>query len=133
MTPKAATFLCFLGVALIFFWVMTRHAGRRVAELRGDYFPEPVTTKRNRTFPKELIQAARRVALDIGAGDLVPPLQVGEECQLIGHVGPIMTVVEASEEIIIAAWDDGYQEHNFDRCILVRPLEPVRPAKVSTP
>jgi hypothetical protein len=112
-----------------FFWIISCHAGRRVAELRGDYFP--VTTKRNRTFPKELIHAARRVAFDSGEVDLYPPLQVGEECQLIGHIGPIMTVVEASEETIVAAWDDGYQEHNFDRYILVRPLEPVHPAKAT--
>jgi len=130
LTHKLIVMAVFLASFCGVLCLMVYHAGRRL-EGMGHLPPEPVTTKRNRTFPRELIQAARRVAFDIGAGDLNPPLQVGEECQLIGYVGPIMTVVDASEEVIVAAWDGGHQEHNFDRYILVRPLEPVYPAKAT--
>jgi hypothetical protein len=104
-----------LGGVLLFIAVIALHARKRLREMSDDPPLDLVTTKPNRTFSKPLMRASANVARDEQVPPDDPPLQVGDECTLVGGVGPVMTVVDGNETDIVAAWDDGCQEHNFSR------------------
>jgi hypothetical protein len=122
------------GGFLLFFILMGMHARKRLRELSDDPPLDLVTTKPNRTFPKPLVRASAKVARDELVPSDDPPLQIGDECTLVGGVGPVMTVVDGNHTDIVASWDDGQQEHNFSREAVrrYRPDELVRPRKPVT-
>ena len=116
---------------VLFFALIGLHARKRLRELSDDPPLDLVTTKPNRTFPKPLVRASATAARDEQVPPDDPPLAAGDECTLVGGIGPVMTVVDGNETDIIAAWDDGCQEHNFSREAVRRykPDELVKPRK----
>lgn len=109
--------------------VLHLHA-RRVLARQDDGLPaELFTTRRNRTYNKPFLQALARVEKRYPTPADNPPLAVGDECRLVHVVSPVMLVVDANDDAVVASWDEGCQEHRFDRLLVrrYRPPETVRP------
>lgn len=128
-----------LLVPFLFMWAVTWHAKRKLIETGINPPFDLKTTRHNRTFPKPLLKAAEKVARDENIPPDDPPLAIGDECMLLGDlvingVG-VMTVVDENDTHVVAAWDDGYQEHKFSREIVRRcpPDQPARKRKVPQP
>jgi hypothetical protein len=111
----------------------TYHAEGRLRQLRGEPREELFTTRKNRSFPKELLRAAERLEAQEPTPADNPPLTIGDECQFVHGIGPVMMVVDANEREVIGSWEDGYQEHKFPRSIVrrYRPSELVKKHKVT--
>jgi hypothetical protein len=122
-----------IGILILLFFAlgvpaMNMHARYRLRQLKDEPLDELFTTRKNRTFPKELLRAAEKLEAQDPTPHDFPPLDVGDECRLVHGIGPVMMVVETNEREVIASWDDGYQEHKFSRTIVRRhrPAELVR-------
>lgn len=117
------------AVMTAFLTAATYHAGERLKQLRDEPPEELFTTRKNRSFPKELLRAAEGLEAQEPTPPDNPPLAVGDECQFVHGIGPVMLVVDANEREVIGSWDDGCQEHKFSRAIVRRwrPAELVKP------
>ena len=134
MTKLLILLSVFPALAL-FYRVICWHARRRLAEIQGFPF-ELVTTQRNRTFPKALIQAAEKIARETPLAPDEPPLFIGDRCLLLGDIdvkkaGPL-TVTDCNATHVVVAWEDGCQELKMSRAIVRRARygDFVRPSRV---
>lgn len=118
--------LIYAGIllGLIGFGVLiSLHARNRLADIQG--VPrELVTTRRNLSIPKPLLKAAQKVAMEESLPPDVPPLDIGDECLLLGEITlksvGVMTVVDCNDTDVVVAWDDGNQETKLSREIVRR-------------
>jgi len=116
----AGVWLAVSGVVDLMEW----HGKRKLVRLQA--MPGDIAaTKPNRLIPGELIRAAVKFARDQDLAPDNPPLQIGEQCLLLGDGTAIsragvMTVVDADSLSVVVAWDDGEQEERLPRVILNR-------------
>jgi hypothetical protein len=127
-------YLAVIAAIVLFVAAVSLHARRRLRQLRDEPPAELFTTRKNLSFPKELLRAAQRLEAQEPTPSDSPPLRMGDECQFVHGIGPVMLVVEANDQEIIGSWDEGCQEHKFPRSIVRRFRRPelvMKPSKVS--
>lgn len=122
--------LPFLGAAL--FGMLVGFLSKRdITRIRNDKSLKLSTTRVNRRYNKEFLHALLRIETRNPTPADQPPLAVGEKCNLVHVASPVMLVVDANDEAVIASWDNGCQEHQFARTLVRRhrSAEIVRPGK----